>query len=161
MRESRDLRPRPHRAQLEIGTFVPGRTVPSLRGRESRRIEGYVERMDHMLPGSSSAKSVGKAVLMAATRLVGGSDLAEAIAEVTGLSRMSVRRMAQKATESLNMQSTDEFRELGSREQTVWAESLLVEAFSRAAARDFQVAALMGPDDLLSLIIDDRVQAEL
>lgn len=107
---------------------------------------------------------MGTAAVKAALRLVGGADLADAIADLTGLSRKRVRALVAQAVKDLDDTETEEFRALPSRAERSPAERLLVQAFTRAAAArtgDIPVAALTGPDQLMRLVTDDETASEL
>lgn len=115
--------------------------------------------MDQGLEGSSSGKSLGQGALKSALRLLGGADLADAIADLTGLSRTTVQQLARQAVKQLNQESTSEFREI----ESGWEapEAVLVEAFQRKRRDEVPVAALQGSGTLLDLILDDAVRAEV
>lgn len=120
--------------------------------------------MEGGLPGSATGKPIGAAVVKAALRLVGGADLADAIADLTGLSRKRVKALVAQAAMDLDDTEPEEFRALPSREERSPAEQLLVQAFTRAAAArkgDLPVAALTGPDQLIRLVTDDDTASEL
>ncbi|MGL5826780.1 MAG: hypothetical protein ACRCYU_18515 [Nocardioides sp.] len=117
--------------------------------------------MDPVLPGSASGKPLGLGLTKAALRLIGGQDLADTIADLTGLSHKKVRTLARTAAEHLETQFPGEFSE----HADAWrpAEELLVAAFKRAATGPsaIPVAALMGATHLVKLIEDAETVAEL
>ncbi|WP_143465523.1 NACHT domain-containing protein [Kribbella sp. ALI-6-A] len=120
--------------------------------------------MEGGLPGSATGKPMGAAVVKAALRLVGGADLADAIADLTGLSRKRVKALVAQAVIDLSDTGPEEFRALPSHAERSPAEHLLVQAFTRAAATrkgDIPVAALIGPDQLVRLVTDDETVSEL
>lgn len=119
--------------------------------------------MEGGLPGSATGKPMGAAVVKAALRLVGGADLADAIADLTGLSRKRVKALVAQAVIDLADTGQEEFRALPSHAERSPAEHLLVQAFTRAAATrkgDIPVAALIGPDQLVRLVTDDETVSE-
>lgn len=119
--------------------------------------------MERGLPGSSAGKPVGTALVKTALRLVGGADLADAIADLTGLSRKRIKSLVRGAAKNLGETAPSEFHNLPSTSDRSPAEELLVTAFARAASgrRNVPVAALSGADHLVRLVVDDEVTTEL
>ncbi|MGL5826733.1 MAG: hypothetical protein ACRCYU_18275, partial [Nocardioides sp.] len=117
--------------------------------------------MDGALPGSASGKPLGLGLTKAALRLIGGPDLADAIADLTGISHQKIGTLARTAAQQLETQSPGEFPEHTDAQQP--AVELLVAAFKRAATsqRAIPVAALRGATDLVKLIEDPHTTAEL
>jgi hypothetical protein len=115
--------------------------------------------MTHALEGSSSGKALGQSALKSALRLIGGADLADAIADLTGLSRVTITQLARQAVDQLMEVSLTEFREI----EPTWQgpEAVLVEAFKRQAMNKVPVAALQGAATLLEVVVDQQVQAEV
>lgn len=110
------------------------------------------------IPGSSSGNTLGLSIAKAGLRLVGGSDLADTIADLTGLSARRVKSLARDGTRRLQQsgQIEHEYREVKPDSYSAM-ESAVVSAFRRAVERDPQVvpvAALTGIDDLLDAVTD-------
>lgn len=131
---------------------------------------GHAERwprfaaMEGGLPGSATGKPIGAAVVKAALRLVGGADLADAIADLTGLSHKRVKALVAQTVKDLDDTRPEEFRALPSSEERRPAEQLLVRAFTRAATTrrgDIPIAALTGPEHLVRLVTDNETASEL
>ena len=164
-----DLGPRVRSGSFKaVDAEAPGRGNPGRRGRSRRGgLNNYVACVDAALPGSSSGKPLSVALAKAALRLLGGSDVADAVADLTGISRKRVSAIVRAASRELEAQSSHEFRELdGRRGDRIAAEVLLTEAFRRAAAtannqKDVPIAALEGPSALVGLIVDERARAQL
>ena len=121
--------------------------------------------MATQLPGSSSGKTVGLSAAKAGLRLVGGTDLADAIADLTGLSARRVKSLARAGTRRLQQsgQVEHEYREVPSNSYSAM-ESAVVSAFRRAVERDQQavpVAALTGVDDLIDTVTDPELRHEM
>jgi hypothetical protein len=57
--------------------------------------------MATQLPGSSSGRTAGLSVTKAGLRLIGGTDLADVIADLTGLSARRVKSLARDGTRQL------------------------------------------------------------
>ena len=99
-----------------------------------------------------------KAVL----RLMGGADLADLIADVTGISKKKVSTLAAQASQDLRARAPREFTALDSSLERSPAEELLLQAFSRVAKLpQVPVAALEGPTALVELILDDEITGQL
>jgi len=120
-------------------------------------------RVERGLPGSGSGKTLGTGVVKAVLRLLGGADLADAIADLTGISRKRVNALVRDATKNLRDTAPHEFGNLAGPHESSPAEALLVDAFTRVAtrSRDIPVAAIRGADRLVQLIMDDHVTSEL
>jgi len=117
------------------------------------------------LPGSSSGKQFGLSVAKAGLRLIGGSDLADSIADLTGLSTRRIKSLARDGARRLQPggEIDHEYREVPVGSYRAM-ESAVVSAFQRAVARDqhaIPVAALAGVDDLLGTVNDQALQREM
>jgi len=117
------------------------------------------------LPGSSSGKQLGLSVAKAGLRLIGGSDLADSIADLTGLSTRRIKSLARDGARRLRPggEIDHEYRDVPVGSYSAM-ESAVVNAFQRAVARDQQaipVAALAGVDDLLGTVNDQVLQREM
>lgn len=105
------------------------------------------------LPGQAGVGQVGVGLAKAALRLVGGTDLADAISDLTGLGRVSVQDLARRASVDLQEVSEHEFRSLtqGDRE---WVECAIVRAYQNLAREPHKriaKEALIGSGALTSL----------
>ena len=124
--------------------------------------------MGAVLPGASSNVSLGTGLTKAALRLLGGPDLADAVADLAGLERKSVRALAESAGETLTADAGHEFTQLGGDTARTAAEELVVELFSSLAGslrpadpRAFAVAALMGSEGLVRLLLEQLTPTRL
>ena len=121
--------------------------------------------MATQLPGSSSGKTAGLSVAKAGLRLIGGTDLADAIADLTGLSARRVKALARDGTQQLQQsgQVKHEYREVTANSYSAM-ELSVVDAFTRAVERDKEavpVAALAGVDDLVDTVTDPVLRHEM
>lgn len=117
------------------------------------------------LPGSSSGKQFGPSVAKAGLRLIGGADLADCIADLTGLSTRRIKSLARDGARRLQPGGdfVHEYRQVPVGSYSAM-ESAVVSAFQRAVARDQQaipVAALAGVEDLLDTVKDQTLQREM
>ncbi|WP_433018934.1 hypothetical protein [Kribbella sp. CA-294648] len=118
--------------------------------------------MGVVLPGSGSGRSWGVAFTKAALRLIGGADLADAIMDLTGLSRKRVNQLVAKAGRELEVNADHEFAQVDESTTYLAAEALAVEAFAsttrslrpQSGQQAIMVKALMGPDELAALVTD-------
>ena len=117
--------------------------------------------METALPGSSSGKSLARSAILAAVRLLGSSDFADAIVDLTGMSRKTVKNLAREAATQLEDRSPHEYREVARGESRTAAEALLTGAFKRARPSELPENALIGPDALLAIVIDNEAASEL
>jgi hypothetical protein len=115
--------------------------------------------MGAALPGSGSGRSLGLGFTKVALRLIGGADLADAIVDLTGLSRKSIKGLTAKAVRELQQNAGHEYAQLETASVSPAAEDLLNEAFSKTAAalrpqiqQTILVRALMGSDELARLV---------
>jgi len=117
------------------------------------------------LPGSNSGKAISLTVTKAVFRLVGGSDLADAIADLTGLSARKVKSLAREGAQRLHESGQVEHELRGGPTGDYSAmESAIVSAFRRAVERDEQavpVAALTSVDDLVETVSDAALRREV
>ena len=90
--------------------------------------------MGEALPGSSSGRSIGEAVSKAALRLLGGSDLADAITDMTGIGRKTIKTLVRDATERMDRERAGEFSHLGLFDRKA-AETMVVRAYQGAARK--------------------------
>lgn len=117
------------------------------------------------LPGSSSGKTLGVSAAKAGLRLVGGSDLADVIADLTGLSTRRVKSLAREGTRRLQQsgQMAHEYREVTVNSYSAM-EAAVGSAFRRAVERGKEavpVAALAGTDDLIDAVTDRVLRHEM
>lgn len=101
---------------------------------------------------------------MAGLRLVGGTDLADALADLTGFSARRIKTLATNARR--RVQQSVGAGECDELERIFYpaAEQAIIDAFQRAVAQDQRtvpVQALAGVDELLSAVIDGRLREEL
>lgn len=109
--------------------------------------------MGTALPGSEGKAQIGFGVAKAVLRLVGGSDLADAISDLTGLGRIQVQDLARQSAQSLGHVYTQEFREV-SQGDIEWAEGAVTRMFQTlASAPNKRIAkeSLVGAKALTSL----------
>ena len=103
---------------------------------------------------------------MAGLRLIGGSDLADAIADLTGIGRKQVKGFAREGIARLSDEGRHEFSAFDATKRKA-VELAVVEAFEAAAATsqptdrtDIAVAALMGVTELTNLVLEcSRIEA--
>lgn len=110
-----------------------------------------------ILPGSGSGKSLGVAASKSVLRLIGGADLADVVADWTGINRQTIDKVVRDAIARLKANAPSEFRELDGTGDRDRAEHLLVEAFKRADPRLVPAAAIRGPSALAELIEEQTV----
>lgn len=114
--------------------------------------------MTESLPGSSSGKSLGVGAAKAALRLMGGADLADAIADMTGIERKKIPRIVSRERTRLDAQEGHEYRWVGLPDEREAIEQELVRCFSRAArlpitaGNSIPLSALMGTEELINLV---------
>jgi len=102
------------------------------------------------LPGTYSGSDFGLGVTKAVLRLAGGETLADAIADLTGLGRATVEKLAAKALEAVDDVSDTEFAAIEEADKA-WAEDVLVRAYRTLADySDLALAreSLTGPHSL-------------
>ncbi|WP_156391041.1 MULTISPECIES: hypothetical protein [unclassified Nocardioides] len=114
--------------------------------------------MKDALPGSTSGASIGVGLAKAALRLVGGADLADAIADLTGIDRKGIARLVRKQRARFESQQGHEYEWHGSIDEREAIEIELVRCFSEAArlrttgGANVPLSALMGSEELADLI---------
>lgn len=143
---------------------LPRRT-PSNRRDHAPTSNGSSRYVRHMtgeaLPGSGSGKAFGIAATKSVLRLMGGPDLADVIADWTGIGRQTIDGVVNDAANRLRENGHAEFREVKDSGDRSQAELLLIEAFKRAATRQLPAASLRGPDVLAELLLQDEIRDEL
>lgn len=77
--------------------------------------------------------STGVAVLKASLRIIGGSDLADVIADLTGIGRATVETLTARAASFLNQHASEEFRELGAADRE-WVQGVVSRCYQRLAS---------------------------
>lgn len=83
------------------------------------------------LPGKvPTPLSVG--IAKAAVRLLGGSDLADAVADLTGLRRVRIETLAERAAAALQPHAAVEFREVSDTDRQ-WAEGVVLRSYQHLA----------------------------
>lgn len=108
------------------------------------------------LPGSSSGLQLGTVAVKAALRMIGGSDFADVIGDLTGLGAKRVGKLAREAAGNLGVGASTEFS--GLHESSRFAvENAVAESFRTAvtvasAERNFVVAAVMGATELSDFV---------
>ncbi|WP_345799904.1 NACHT domain-containing protein [Microbacterium sp. AZCO] len=107
------------------------------------------------LPGDdAAAKIVG--ITKAALRLIGGSDLADAIADLIGIERVRVEAFVAQAERELASHRAAEFRDVSAPDRE-WAHEILTRAYRKLASQpDDRLVreSLVGPGAISALIID-------
>lgn len=121
--------------------------------------------MTAKLPGSSSGMTFGLTAAKAGLRLIGGTELADVIADLTGLSARRIKSLAREASRRLQQSGVveHEYREVPPASHSL-VEAAVIDAFRRASARDHQtvpVAALTGVDDLIHAATDPTLRREM
>ena len=121
--------------------------------------------MSNQLPGTSSGKTVALSAAKASLRLLVGGDLADAVADMTGLSARRVKSLAQEAAQRMRESGQVEHEHSqGPNDSYSVMESEVVSAFQRAVQRDPQaipIAALTGVDDLVNTVSDEVMRHEM
>ncbi len=118
--------------------------------------------MPEELPGRSSP-SIPVALTKVALRLIGASDLADAIGDLTGLGRTSIDSLVRTAKTQISDRASAEFTAVGDADRE-WAESMLSRTYVRLAAdpaRPVMSESLIGAEAVANLAdaatsVDDR-----
>ncbi|CAN7407372.1 hypothetical protein LJR042_002568 [Microbacterium maritypicum] len=118
--------------------------------------------MAEALPGKSSP-NIPVALTKVALRLIGASDLADAIGDLTGLGRKSIDTLVRTAKSQISDHASAEFVAVGQADRE-WAESMLSRTYVRLAtdpARPVMSEGLIGAEAVARLadamiVADDR-----
>ncbi|BDZ50229.1 hypothetical protein GCM10025867_24700 [Frondihabitans sucicola] len=117
--------------------------------------------MSTALPGKNSP-AISITLLKAALRLVGGSDLADAIGDVTDLRGVQIESLVSRANEELAHRSAAEFTAVAPADRE-WAEDVLTRTFSKLASDPRQQIireSLVGPSAMARLVRDEMSAAD-
>lgn len=123
--------------------------------------EKGIDILSSPLPGKASAPT-GVAVLKASLRIIGVSDLADVIGDLTGVGRATVETLAARAVSYLDEHASEEFRELGAADRE-WVQGVVSRCYQRLASdpeRRMVRESVVGSAQLSRLAIESMSDAD-
>lgn len=108
------------------------------------------------LPGRDKSAGVAIGITKAALRLMGGPELADAVADLTGLGRVRIDVLVREAASDLDVDQGYEFQGVGEADRQ-WCEDTLVRTYGRLTRqpeRSLIRESLVGGDAISSLVIN-------